>query len=261
MRTQTSQRSRPVRSVARALDVLEVLTAQEEVGLVELSSVLELPPSSAHRLLATLARQGWVAQNPDSARYLLSHGVVALAARVHERTALLRSAARPYLDRARKVSGVAANLVVLHGSHVVYLDQVDAPNARTITGAGHSVPAHTSGAGKVLMAQLADDHLPILGSPEPYERRTGRTITTAAALRRELAAIRRRGFAIDDEEHAVGVACVAAPVFDPAGAALAAISVSGIASRMRDVGLRELGESLVILTGELSRELRAAGGA
>jgi DNA-binding IclR family transcriptional regulator len=246
----------PVQSIARALDALEVLAAQDDVGLMELARRLDLAPSSAHRLLATLTLRGWVVQSPDSGRYGLSYRVLGLAARLHPRTARLRAAVRPYLERAHKVSGATANLVVLQGRDVVYLDQVGAgPQVGTFVEAGRSVPAHSAGAGKALMAQRPEDELPILRSPEPYERFTRRTITTAHELRRELARVRRRGFAVDDEEHEAGVTCVAAPVFDRTGEAVAAISVSGPADRMRVVGLRELGDFLVILTGELSSEL------
>jgi IclR family acetate operon transcriptional repressor len=254
-------RPRSIRSVARALHALEVLFAEDELGLVEVARRLDLPASSTHRLLATLSGEGWVTQSPRTGRYLISPRMLGLAARLHERTGRLRAAARPYLERARKVSGAAAQLAVLDRADVVYLDEVQASGVGGPTAAGQAVPAHASGPGKALLAQIADDRLAILRSPGPYERRTERTITSPDALRRELATIRRLGYAVDDEEQAAGVACVAAPVFAAAGEPVAAISVCGAAAEMRDVGLRELGEFLVILTGELSRELGGGGGA
>lgn len=246
-----------IRSVARAVDALEVLAAADEVGLVEVARRLALPASSTHRLLTTLVARGWVTQNPRTGRYLLSPRVLGLAARLHERTAPLRAAARPYLERARKVSGATAQLSVLESADVICLAEVAAPGAETSAGAGHTAPAHATAPGKVLLAQIPDERLEILRAPGDYERLTARTITTPLALRRELETSRRRGYAVDNEEQAVGVACVAAPVFAATGSAVAALGVCGDAARMREVGLRELGEFLVIITGELSRELGA----
>ncbi len=220
--------------MTRALDALELLTSADEIGLADVARRLELPASSTHRLLATLADQGWVTQNPRTGRYLISARVLGLAARLHGRSAALRAAARPYLERARKVSGAAAQLAVLDRADVVYLDEVEAPGGGASALAGRTVPAHASGPGKVMLAQLADDRL-------------------ALPLGRELLLIRRLGYAVDDGDP--GLTSVAAPVFAGTGDPVAAISVSGATIRMREVGVRELGEFLVILTGELSREL------
>jgi DNA-binding IclR family transcriptional regulator len=220
-----------IRSVVRALDALEVLAAADEIGLAEVARRLALPASTTHRLLATLAARGWVTQNPRTGRYLLSPRVLGIAARLHVRTAPLRAAARPYLERARKVSGATAQLAVLDGADVIYLEEVAAPDAGGSAAPGQTAPAHAAAAGKVLLAQAAD-----------------------AEPRRELERIRRRGYAVDDGELAADVACVAAPVFAASGGAVAAIGVCGAAARMRAVGLRELGEFLVIVTGELWRE-------
>jgi DNA-binding IclR family transcriptional regulator len=230
--------SKPVQSVDRALDLLEALTDREESGLVELAGRAGLRPSTAHRLLGTLVSRGYVVQSRDTGRYVLSYRVLELAGHVEQRTSRLRAVARPYLERARKVSGETANLVVLDDEDVVYVDQVEGPGAvRLFMEPGRKLPAHTTGAGKALLALRREWDLPA----------------------GELARIRRRGFAIDDSEHEEGVACVAAPVFDHSGAAVAAISVSGPAGRMHAIGLAELGELLVILTTELSNELGFSG--
>lgn len=252
-----------VQSVSRALDLLEALMDRDEVGLVELAERTGLQPSTAHRLLATLARRGYVFQNRRTGRYLLSYRVLELAGHVQRRTARLRAAAHPYLERARKVSGETANLVVLNeDDDVVYVDQVEGPRAmRMFMETGRSVPAHSAGAGKALLAMRPVEAIEPLRAREPFEAFTARTITTTDALLRDLARIRRRGFSIDNEEHEEGVTCVAAPVRDHTGEAVAAISVSGPTSRMRTTGLGELGELLVILTTELSAELGGPAGA
>jgi DNA-binding IclR family transcriptional regulator len=245
-----------VQSVRRSLDLLEALTERDEMGLVELAKRVGLQPSTAHRLLVTLVEGGYVFQSPDTGRYLLGFRVLELASHVERRTSGLRAAARPYLERIRKVSGETTNLVILHDEEIVYIDQLEGSHAmRMFMETGRSVPAHTAGAGKALMAHRPEGELEILRASEPYERLTANTIGTAEELRKELARIRRRGFAIDNEEHEEGVTCVAAPIFDFAGRAAAAISVSGPTPRLRTIGLRALGDLLVDQAAELSRDL------
>ncbi|HET8755119.1 MAG TPA: IclR family transcriptional regulator C-terminal domain-containing protein, partial [Solirubrobacteraceae bacterium] len=221
--------------MARALDAVRVLASADEIGLVDVARRLDLPASTTHRLLATLSAQGWVAQNPRTGRYRISRRVLWLAAQLHERTAPLRATARPYLERARKVSGAVAQLAVLEDAEVVYLEEICPPAAAAVP-AGRTAPAHAAAAGKVLLAQVAPDRLAILRSPHEYERRTARTITTPAALERELEAIRRRGYAVDDEEDAAGVAAVAAAVVTATGAPVAAVGIAGAAAVVTATG-------------------------
>ena len=113
---------------------------------------------------------------------------------------------------------------------------------RLFTEIGQTIPAHTSGSGKALLAwRAAGRRRRRCSATEPLPASTPRTLTTLAALMEDLAEIRRRGYATDDEEHELGVACVATPVLDATGLPLAAISVSGPTPRMQDTaGLAEL---------------------
>jgi IclR family acetate operon transcriptional repressor len=97
---------------------------------------------------------------------------------------------------------------------------------------GQAIPAHTSGSGKALLAWRSPEDLATLLDGGPLAASTPRTLTDVAALRNDLAVVRRQGYATDDEEHELGVACVATPVLDGAGQALAAISVTGPAPRI-----------------------------
>ncbi len=250
------KQSSTVQSVSRALDILEALMASEEVGLVELAQRVELLPSTTHRLLATLVQRGYVFQNPDTGRYLLSYKVLELASHAQRRTSRIRTVARPYLERIRKVSGETTNLVLLDDDHIIYIDQLEGVRAvRMFMEAGRRVPAHTTAAGKALMAFRPEDQVPLLRQGGPFQKFTPQTITRPEDLREELARVRRRGYAIDNEEHEEGVSCVAAAILDHAGTATAAISVSGPTVRLRSIGFSELGELLSSEARDCSAEL------
>jgi DNA-binding IclR family transcriptional regulator len=236
-----------VQSVDRALDVLEAVAAGGELGVSEVAARTGLVVSTAHRLLASLADRGYVRQSATHGRYQLGLKVLELASGQQAQTAALCAAARPHLEHIESVTRETTNLVILVGNRVVYVDQVAGRHSmRMFTELGSSVLAHTTGSGKAMLAyQPAQTVADIYSrAREPFERLTPRTHTTLASLTEEFGRIRRRGYAIDDEEHEEGVSCVAAPVFDGSGGAFAAISISAPTSRIVHADTSELGRLL-----------------
>jgi DNA-binding IclR family transcriptional regulator len=246
----------PVQSVARAFALLEALAARDEAGLVELARDVSLHPSTAHRLLAALIDCGYANQSPTTGRYRVGRKVQELASGSKARDARMRSLVRPHLEAIRADVDETTNLVALDGLSAIYLDQVESRHAvRLFAEPGRRVPAHTSGGGKAMLAFQDDELLDRLYASEPFEALTSHTIITAAALREELRDVRRRGYALDNEEYEAGVSCVAAPIFDGSGFACAAISVSAPSARLHHRGLVELGQLLARHAAEASREL------
>jgi IclR family acetate operon transcriptional repressor len=242
--------------VARAFGLLEALAVRDEAGLVQLARDASLHPSTAHRLLAALIDCGYATQSPTNGRYRLGRKVLELASGSKARDARLRAAARPHLEAIRAAVDESANLVVLDGLSAMYLDQVESRRAvRLFAEPGRRVPAHTSGAGKAMLAFQDVALLDKLFASEPLERLTPHTITVAATLREELERVRVRGYALDNEEHEEGVSCLGAPVFDESGHACAAVSVSAPSPRLHRCGLVELGGLIAGHAGEVSREL------
>jgi IclR family acetate operon transcriptional repressor len=140
---------------------------------------------------------------------------------------------------------------------VVYVDQVEGTRrVRMFTAVGTAALAHTTGSGKAIMAYGAPEAARTLyAGREPLERLTPSTLVTIAALEEDFARIRARGYALDEEEHEVGVGCIAAPVFDEAGRPVAAISVSGPTTRILQGDTGELAGLLVRHAGEASAAL------
>jgi DNA-binding IclR family transcriptional regulator len=246
-----------VQSLERAFDLLEALAEGGELGVTELAERTGLVPSTAHRLLATLTKRDYVTQNAISGRYMLGYKVVEVASGLEHRLSRLRAAARPHLERVQQATGETANLVILDGDHVVYVDQVEGTRrVRMFTVVGTAALAHTTGSGKAILAYGPPEVVTTLyAGREPLERLTPRTLVTLDELRADFKRIRRRGYAIDHEEHEEGVGCVAAPLFDHTGGPCAAISVSGPSARIVDADMAELGALLVEHSGEISEAL------
>jgi IclR family acetate operon transcriptional repressor len=246
-----------VQSLERALDLLEALAGGDELGVTELASRTQLVPSTAHRLLATLAKRGYVTHNSESGRYVLGYKVVEVATGLQHSLSRLRAVARPHLEGIQKATGETTNLVVRDGNRVVYVDQVEGSRSvRMFTIVGAAALAHTTASGKAILAFGPSEAVASL-----YEGRTDlegstpRTLTTLKALRNDLKRTARRGYAIDNEEHEEGVSCVAVPIFDYAGEACAAISISGPTARILHDGTADLGTLLREHAGEISAAL------
>jgi IclR family acetate operon transcriptional repressor len=256
----TTGAGRPkVQSVDRTLDVLESLASRNgATGISELSGLVGLHVSTVHRLLATLVDRGYVRQDPDSSRYHLGARIFTLASAADLHLDL-RLVARPYLERMMRISGETANLVTSSENEVVYLDQVASMHlVKMFTAPGMRAPLYCTGTGKVMLAFRPPEFAePILAAP--MRRFTQHTIVTRAGLEAELAAIRKRGYSVDDEEMEEGVRCLATPVFDRRGDCIGAISVSGPTTRMTTERVDKLSVSARQIGEELSRQLGYAG--
>jgi len=230
-----------VQSLERALDLLEALAGADDLGVSEIAVQTGLVPSTAHRLLGTLVARGYASQSPTTGRYMLGYKLLELTSGLQDRLQRLRTAARPHLEAIQEETGETTNLVVLEGRDVVYIESVSGTRSvRLHTEVGRSIPAHTSGAGKALLAWRDPADVASLLDGAPLAPSTPHTLTTLAALQEDLAKIRRRGYSTDNEEHELGVACVATPVLDRAGRPLAAISISGPISRILNSQTAEL---------------------
>ncbi|MEZ5122724.1 MAG: IclR family transcriptional regulator [Solirubrobacterales bacterium] len=241
--SEPTERADPVRSVLRSLRLMEALADGREMSLTSLAEASGLRPSTTHRLLATLASEGYVGRGDDGQRYRLGHRVAALARSAASSVEDLREAARPTLLALRDDFDETANLIVLDGASIVYIDQVESRRpVRMFTRIGNRVPAHASGGGKALLASLTPDGLDQVLRGQVLERLTTHTITSREELDSALDVIRRRGWATDDREYDDDVICVAAAFPLPGDPHRAAITVSGPAERMLRHGLARLGE-------------------
>ncbi len=236
----------PVQSLSRALTLLEALAGNEGgCSLSDLAQQVGLPASTAHRLLRTLEGHRFAHLDPE--RGLWTIGVQAFtvgSAFLAERDVV--AGARPFMHALMERSGESVNLGVLVDDEAVFLAQVLCREMMLmVVRPGKRAPVHASGVGKALLAALPESAVRRILHRRGLARFTANTLTSAARLREDLAAVRERGYAIDNEEHAVGLRCVAATVHDEHGEPLAAISISGPRARIGDERLAELGAQVV----------------
>jgi IclR family transcriptional regulator, acetate operon repressor len=214
-----------------ALLLTQVIEGTEPASFTELAAASGLAKSTTSRLLTALERHQLVRRDPDG-RFWPGELFVRYAWQ-GTADADLVAVAQPFLDRLGELTGETINLGIESGSIESgnCVQQVAQVNSRYMIGGtnwvGLAVPLHCSASGKVLLAYGAAE-LPT----EPMPARTERTITSRSRLQAELALVRERGFAVTDEELEPGLVAVAAPVFAGGQAAIAAISVSGPASRL-----------------------------
>ncbi len=243
-----------MQSVHRALLLLELLAqAGGRLPVSDLAQRSGLSLGTAHRLLATLAERGYVRQGPDR-RYALGTALLPLG---DAATQMLSSWAVPFLAELAEECGETVNLAVLDDDHVIYVAQAPGRHRmRMFTEVGRRVLPHSTAVGKVLLAWHDEEQLRRvvmrLGLPE----RTPRTLTSLESFTAELALVRARGWAVDDEEEEPGVRCLAVPV-GPGEDAVASISVSAPASRL-ETGQPEVVAAMSRVAGQLARRLAAA---
>lgn len=221
-------RSDSVQSLVRALGIINQLAETDEgMTLSRIAQRVDLAPSTVHRLLTTLEQERYVRFDAD--RRLWSVGVqtfVAGGAFLQSRS--LIAVARPYMRALMEECGESVNLAIEDDCEAIYVHQVERRSTmRPPARAGARVPLHCSGVGKALLSAMSEKHLENALPGEGMPRLTANTIVSRSMLRDDVAQARERGFAVDDEEHAVGLRCVATPVFDEFGEAMAALSISG----------------------------------
>ncbi|MGH9116748.1 MAG: IclR family transcriptional regulator [Acidimicrobiales bacterium] len=219
-----------VRNAARLLK--QFTTHDRELGVSELARRLDVGKSTVHRLLSTLAGEGFLEQDAESGKYRLGLVVYDLGAAVAVHMDL-HEAVLPPMERLRNATGETVHTAVLDGREVVYVERLDSPNTlRLFLDVGRRNWAHCTGTGKALLAFLPEPQLDRLLKGWRLPQKTPHTITDVQLLRKELKETHRRGYAQNMNESEMGVLSVAAPIRDGSGRVRAAVSVAGPAPRM-----------------------------
>jgi DNA-binding IclR family transcriptional regulator len=240
----------------RALALLEVLSHQgPDLTLAQLSEMLKLHKSTAHRLIMVLERHRLIEKNSTTGRYRLGLKLFELGTKAIGQLDL-RERSRPFLERAVLHTGETGHLCVYDDGEVVYLDKIEPDRSVRLTSSvGRRNPAYCTAVGKAIMAFLPEAQVEAAVQKHGLFQLTRKTITNMLDLRADLVRVRKLGYAMDDEEHEEGVICVGAPVWSVGPHPIAAISVSGPAFRMSPEKVPVVAQSVVGIANSLSKEL------
>ena len=214
------------------MEVFEFLSEGQGRTLSSLASDLGQSAATVYRILVTLEGRGLVEFDLLAQVWHIGPRAFVIGARYLRRTSLVERA-RPVLRMLMEQTGETANLGVEQNGHVLFVNQVEThATIRAFFPPGTLSRMHASGIGKALMAQMDASRIESLLAGYELERYTEHTLIDGAALRADLQETRARGYAVDAEERNLGMRCIAAPVFDIHGEAVAGISVSGPTSRV-----------------------------
>jgi IclR family transcriptional regulator, acetate operon repressor len=246
-----------VRSVQRALQLLEIVASEPQSGLslTQIAKVLGLSKSTTLATARTLTAHGILRSIEPGPRYklgtaLIRYGELASTGNV------LGELCQPVLRSVSAATGMTARLAVTQDGHPVAVERVDGPgNVRFHAPLGHPEPPHATAAGKSILAMLSRERVAEICRETGLTRFTEHTITEQDTLFTDLDTVRRRGYSVDDEEEVMGVFCVGAPVFDHQGACAGAISVTGIKHDLPSWRVAEIGQVVLAHADEMSRLL------
>jgi DNA-binding IclR family transcriptional regulator len=221
-------------SVARALDILDVLDANGEMTNTSVARLLGMEKSTVFRTLNTLVAKNYVRQDPETLKYSIGYKLFEMGHNVARRTGLPKQAFR-FMRRLANICRGAINLGVLDGDKIVYIDKIESDETvKACMKIGQGIPLHCTGLGKAHLAHMSREAVKALIGPGPYQRYTDNTMTAFDDLVADLSEVRRLGYAIDDEEHLKGIVCVAAPAFNSKGEVIAALSVAVLKNLVND---------------------------
>ena len=245
-----------LKSLRKALDMLEIISQSGGIGIRELSKKTGFPPTTVHRIINTLLDRGYLHQNPNKKNYYLSTLFLDFADSVQQQFDLL-PIARPHLENLSADTEKSVNLCVRDGMVMVYIDHIQSQKhmLRTFTRLGARVPLYASGVGKVYLSLMAPDELETYLTQITPESFTEKTITVKEQLAGEIARIRDQGYALDDQEKESGVRCIAAPIFNHNGSIAAAVSISGAIQWIGDEQIDPLSRMVIRTAETISSEL------
>jgi DNA-binding IclR family transcriptional regulator len=247
-----------IQSVERAAAILGVLgSGTPRLGVTEIAERVGLAKPTVYGLLRTLVKHDLVAQDPSTGKYSLGPGVLQLG-NAYLDGSELRARSLLWAESLAQRANEAVWVATLSGTRVIVLHHVFRPdNTVQILEVGAAIPWHACALGHAIVAYLPQpEWAPIMNAERvPL---TGRTKTTRAALGQALAQVRRRGYAIEDQEATVGDAGIAAPIVNRDGTVTGSIGLVGPAERLLAHGAREeLARAVVESARSVSRDLGA----
>lgn len=245
-----------MKSLNKALDMIDAVSKLGSAGIREISSITGFPPATTHRIASALVKRRYFNQDPSTKHYSLSLRFLELGTKVQLQFDL-PTIVRPHLQQLMSETGESANLAICDGDSAVYLDQVQSDKSmlKIFTRLGTRVPLYSTGVGKMLMSRWSKPELDSYLKRTKLISYTPNTLVSRSKILKELDRISDRGFAVDNEEMEKGVRCVAALVFDHRQQVVAAVSISGAAMRITPDRIDDFGAKVKQCAFDISQDL------
>ena len=228
--------SNHVQTIERVSLILDMVGQNPQgVSLGDISANLGLPKGTVHRILSSLSLYGFIRQEEKSKNYFLGLKIMDLGTLLANQLDLRRTA-EPVLMTLAEKTRETVHLVVLDKGEIVYIDKIefqqDSGGLKMASRLGARNPAHSCAVGKVLLSYQSEDALDEFIRDKGLTPRTANTLIDVRRFKEHIGQVRTQGYAVDDEENERGIRCVAAPILNEKGVAVAAISISGPSFRI-----------------------------
>ena len=245
-----------VQSVDRSLYILEILSQYPKgASIADLSKISELHKSTVHRLLNTLMHKGFVQQNPSDNSYKLSLKLFELGASVISDSSL-REVATPHLKALRDETGEVVHLVVPEEPYIIYIDKFDSKETiRMHSSIGKRSPMYCTSVGKAILSTYSNDKIADVWAETDIKKLTQHTITDYTDFLNTIEAVRKNGYAEDNEENELQVRCFGAVIRDYSGEAVGAISISTPIIRLDEERIQQFKRLIIEYSKRISKEL------
>lgn len=244
-----------IKSLDRALEVLVQLGEMQGGTLSEVAGALDQSPATVYRVLTTFQGHGFADFDEQSQIWSVGAGAFITGSQFLRRTSLVERA-RPIMRDLMEVSGETANLGIERDGKVLFLGQVEThATIRAFFPPGTAAAMHSSGIGKALLCRMDDRRQREVLAAGQLEQFTPNTLIDPDSMIADLSRTKARGYAFDAEERNIGMRCIAAPVYNVFGEAVAGISVSGPTSRITDDRIEELAQSVMSAASKLTRAI------
>ena len=250
-------RNPTILTVSNALRIMEILSTAPSSGVSELARSIGCQKSTAFRLLNTLKQEGYVTQDENNEKYSLTLKLFKIGSNTVNDLDF-NMAARPVITRLSKLSSETIHLCTIENNQLVYIQKIESTyslKVDMVSKIGQSTPLYCTGVGKVLLAYQSTETIQGFIEKTKLQKFTANTIVNSHCLIKELEKIRISGIAYDNEEHELGVRCVAAPVFSSAGKIIAALSIAGPTIRMNPERLKFMEELVKNAAAEITAKI------
>jgi DNA-binding IclR family transcriptional regulator len=244
-----------VNTVVKSIQILETLASTPNLGISELSRLLDMPKSSVHGILETLAATMMVEKSDQTGKFHLGVKLVELGNRAQLELDICRIA-KPFLQGLNVEFDETVHLTVLDHDEVLYVDCVESRRRlRTYSVIGVRAPLYCTSVGKAILAFLDDAEIQRIVRAKGLLRITDHTITSEERLFNEVRSIRQVGYALDNMEHEEHLRCIGAPIRNARGQVFASLSLSGPAERNTPERLAVMAPAVLRACSEISRRM------